>query len=348
MALIAKHAKKDNLLYLPIVTITSKGVVDMIGGHFSSERVSSAAAAPDQRALENNLTKYLNTAMRYGVRLPFYGNGTISFDMRTGFYILPQVSSVQYRPNVLPIDSNKAPATRKAQHDALRKYLVTARSYSADTYKQEISLPTGPVPNSFIFARPLILAPIFKAVGITMPKDVYEYLKELSEAYKAARPAPRLTITAPPVAPVQETRTPFGTPGGTPVPSSPPYIVGAGTPVPSSPPYIVGAGTPEESTTPAYGPSTPVARPNVSELVQRVKKGEVALANVYGGYGKPENPFGLTPAELDELTRLVFAKGGYRRTRGKARTRKRKDPLKRYAEQFSGLWKVHAKNKGSN
>lgn len=333
MALIAKHAKKDNLLYLPIVTITSKGVVDMIGGHFSSERVSSAAGA-DQRALENNLTKYLNTAMRYGVRLPFYGNGTISFDMRTGFYILPQVATVQYRSNVLPIDSNKAPATRKAQHDALRKYLVTARSYSTDTYKQEISLPTGPVPNSFIFARPLILAPIFKAVGITMPKDVYEYLKELSEAYKAARPAPRLTITAPtaPTAPIQESRTPFGTPGR----------------APSSPAYIVGEATPEESTTPAYGPTTPVQRPIVSDLVRQVKEGKLDLNEIFGGYGKPINPYGLTPEETNEVARLVAVKGGYRRTRGKARTRKRKDPLKRYAEQFSGLWKVHAKNKGSN
>jgi hypothetical protein len=49
--------------------------------------------------------------------------------------------------------------------------------------------------------------------------------------------------------------------------------------------------------------------------------------------------------ETNEVARLVAVKGGYRRTRGKARTRKRKDPLKRYAEQFSGLWKVHAKNK---
>jgi hypothetical protein len=316
MALIAKHAKKDNLLYLPIATITAKGVVDMIGGHFSSERVTGGG---DQRAIENNLTRYLNTSMRYGVRLPFYGNGTISFDMRTGFYIFPQVAEVAYRTNILPVDSNQPPVTRKAQHAALRKYLVSARSYSQETYGSELSLPTGTVRNTFIFSRPILLAPIFKAIGISLPKDMYEYLKELSDAFKASRAPLRISVPKPQVAQTIQMpgRTPLGTPqaiqmpGRTPLgtpPGSPPFRVEGYTPKgtpPASPPFRVEGYTPEG--TPTYGPTTPNFAPS------------------------PER------------------KGGYRKTnhrkRSTAVTRKRKSPLTRYAEQFSSLWKVHAKTK---
>jgi hypothetical protein len=392
MALIAKHAKKDNLLYLPIVTITAKGVVDMIGGSFSVDRVSPGGA---QTAVENNLTKYLNTAMRYGVRLPFYGNGAISFDMRTGFYILPQVATASYRENILPMDSNKAPATRKMQHDSMRKYLVTARTYSEETYKKEIVLPTGPVVNRFIFARPILLAPIFKTIGISLPRDMYEYLNELSAAYKASRGP--LRITAPVV---REGRTPLGTPVRTPN-----FILKEGSTTPkfgfesttpkfgpesTTPKFGPESTTPKfgpESTTPTYGPATPTygaatptygaatplggtplggtptspkyipssltptpnLRKEASNLVARVKQGELTLADIYGGYGKPINPYGLTMEESREIARQVQAKGGYRKTRhakrSKQGTRKRKDPLARYAEQFSALWKVHAKNK---
>ena len=372
MALIAKHAKKDNLLYLPIATITAKGVVDMIGGSFSFDRVSAGGA---QVAIENNLTRYLNTSMRYGVRVPFYGNGAMSFDMRTGFYILPQVASASYRENILPMDSNKAPATRKMQHDAMRKYLVTARTYSEETYKKEIVLPTGPVVNRFIFARPILLAPIFKTIGISLPRDMYEYLNELSAAYKASR-AP-LRITAPVI---REGRTPLGTPVRTPnfilqegsttpkfapesttpkfgfesttpkfAPESTTPTYGAVTPLGGTPTY--GAVTPTQSTTPTYGgtPTQPTLRKEVTNVIARVKRGDIDIEEVYGGYGRPINPYGLTPDETQEVARQVQAKGGYRKTRHAKRskqvTRKRKDPLTRYAEQFSDLWKVHAKNK---
>jgi hypothetical protein len=332
MALLAKQAKKDNLLYLPIATITAKGIVDMIGGHFSSQRVTGGG---DQRTIETNLTRYLNTSMRYGVRLPFYGNGAISFDMRTGFYILPQVAEGAYRANILPVDSNQPPATRKAQHASLRKYLVSARSYSQETYGSEISLPTGTVPNAFIFSRPILLAPIFKSIGISLPKDMYEYLKELSDAFKASRAPLRISVPKPP-APIQMPgRTPLGTPRaasppfrvegytpqGTPRAASPPFRVEGYTPQgtpPASPPFRVEGYTPEG--TPEYGPSTPAYGPTTPNFAPTTPT------------FPPEEP-----------------KGGYRKTRHRGRsagvTRKRSNPIRRYAQQFSSLWKIHATNK---
>ena len=360
MSLIAKHAKRDNLLYLPLATITEKGAVDMISGHFSFDRVRGGGnplpAVGSQTAVEANLTRYLNNVMRYGLRLPFYGGGAMSFDMRTGFYIMPQVTAPAYKPNILPIDSNQAPAKRKDIQASLRKYLLKARGLN-ETYGKQISLPTGAVPNAFIFSRPILLMPIFKAIGIGLPKDFYQYIKELRDEYEAGKAQP-LTIRAPVAAvaaqqPVAQARTPeFGptTPAyGAVSPKSPAFRVnGSGD---QSPAYAPG--------TPAYGPATPVAEatpesppfrvnntPNtkVQELLNR----GVTKAEVMGGYGQPYNPYGLTQEQ--QAAFMAAAKGGTRsrvkvNSKGRKTMRKTKDPLKQYAKHFSTLWKVFAKGK---
>lgn len=359
MALIAKHAKKDNLLYLPLATITAKGTVDMISGHFSADRVTGGGNPPlpavgGQSAVEANVTRYLNNVMRYGLRIPFYGGGAMSFDMRTGFYVMPQVTVPAYRPNILPIDSNEAPAKRKDIQASLRKYLLKARMYSDETYGKEISLPTGPVPNAFIFSRPILLMPIFKAIGIGLPKDFYQYVKELRDEYEAGKPqtlsirAPVPALAPPAAAPVPQ--SPAYAPG-TPVPQSPAYA--PTTPVPQSPAYA-----PATPQSPAYAPGTPqspafrvnnapalVANAKVQGLIDQ----GVTKADVMGGYGKPYNPYGLTPEQ--QAAFMALAKGGTRsRSKGQANgkrttVRKSKDPLTRYAKTFSSLWKVYAKGK---
>jgi hypothetical protein len=162
MALLSKHAKNDNLLYLPLATVTQSGVVDMVSGHFSFGRlkVQGQGQEPNQTnqtKVEKNLLGYLNMAMRHGVRVPYYGNGAISFDKRTGFYVLPQVASS--KETLIPMDS-KDPKMRPVVYETMRKYLVTVRNPDS----------------TFAFARPAV-APVFRAVGISLPKDMYEYVK---------------------------------------------------------------------------------------------------------------------------------------------------------------------------
>jgi hypothetical protein len=357
MALIAKQAKRDNLLYLPLATITAKGAVDMISGHFSFDRVRTGG---NQAAVEANVTRYLNNVMRYGLRLPFYGGGAMSFDMRTGFYVMPQVVSPTYKGNVLPIDSNQAPAKRKLHQEALRKYLLKARMYSDETYGKELSLPTGAVPNAFIFSRPILLTPIFKAIGIGMPKDFYQYITELREEYQAGRPltirlpeAP-LAAAAPPLAPGGRTPEFGGTPtfgpgpGPGPEPQSPAFYVNS----PKTPAY--GPTTPVPQS-PAYAPNSPPFRVNespkeINAKVQALIDQGVTKADVMGGYGKPYNPHGLTAEQQTAFFAAAPRGGGRTRSRAKKATkrttaRKSKDPLKRYAKHFSSLWKVFAKGK---
>jgi hypothetical protein len=388
MALIAKQAKRDNLLYLPLATITAKGTVDMISGHYSFDRISGGgdplSAVGGQTTVEANVTRYLNNVMRYGLRLPFYGGGAMSFDMRTGFYIMPQVTAPMYKGNVLPIDSNQAPAKRKDIQASLRKYLLKARMYSDETYGKEISLPTGVVPNAFIFSRPILLMPIFKAIGIGLPPDFYQYIKELGDEYKAGKP---LSLTAPltiraPAAPLPEVAlggtpkfgpsTPVGAQSPAYAPQSPAYAPQSPAYAPQSPAYAPQspAYAPQSPAyapqSPAYAPGTPVGaqspafRVNETPLnakVQALINQGVSKADVMGGYGQPYNPYGLTqeqqtafmaaaPRGGTRAKRTGTKRTGTKRTGTKRTTaRKSKDPLKRYAKHFSSLWKVFAKGK---
>jgi hypothetical protein len=161
MALLSKHAKNDNLLYLPLATVTQSGAIDMVSGHFSFGRLK-VEEKPDQTKVEKNLLGYLNMAMRHGLRVPYYGNGAISFDKRTGFYVLPQVASS--KATLIPMDS-KDPKMRPMVYETMRKYLVTVRNPDS----------------TFAFARPAV-APVFRAVGISLPKDMYEYVKGSASA----------------------------------------------------------------------------------------------------------------------------------------------------------------------
>jgi hypothetical protein len=354
MALIAKHAKRDNLLYLPVATITGRGVVDMIGGHFSFDRITPGG---DQRAIEANLARYLNTSMRYGLRLPYYGNGAISFDTRTGFYILPQVAKEDYRKFIIPIDSNQSMAKRRAQQDSMRKYLIAARAYSDETYLKEIPVASGTLPNAFIFSRPILLAPLFKMVGMPLPRDIFQYLKEASDAYKAARP---LTIRAP------VTRTPIGTPGArTPVFGATPTY-GAATPVGAATPAFggtptYGAATPAFGATPTYGAVTPEAvtrtpfgtpgREPAGQMSPLQLNAEASppflVEPVVQPQPAPLYGYGMTKEQFNKATTSL---GGYRHTRGRRHSTTRKaskDSLKKYAEHFHLLWKLHAKKKNT-
>ena len=377
MALIAKHAKRDNLLYLPVATITGRGVVDMISGHFSFDRITPGG---DQRAIEANLARYLNTSMRYGMRLPYYGNGAISFDTRTGFYILPQVAKQDYRKFIIPIDSNQTMAKRRVQQDSMRKYLIAARAYSDETYLKDIPVASGILPNAFIFSRPILLAPLFKMVGMSLPRDIFQYLKEASDAYKAARP---LAIRAP------VTRTPIGTPGartpafgGTPAyGAATPVGAGPGTPAfggtpaygAATPPGAGGAGgqegrmsplqldraegagpgTPDFAAlpvyTPTYGAATPVGgqEGRMSPLQLNGRASPPFIPEPVAQQPAPLYGYGMTKEQFNKATTSL---GGYRHTRGRRHSTTRKaskDSLKKYAEHFHLLWKLHAKKKNT-
>jgi len=279
------------------------------------------------------------------------------------------------------MDTNQA-KKRKDVIQAVRKYLIACRMYTSDTYKKDVVLPTGTIPNSFIFSRPVLVVPVFKAIKIGLPRDMYEYIQEASEAYKATKPltirkprepAPAFEIGgAQPLTPEFGGRTPevaaegktpeFGgrtpevaaegkTPefgGRTPEYGGRTPEFGGRTPEVAAegktPEY--GGRTPEYAPSPVYKPETPTISNKAQKAVKNIQEGRETLQGVIGGYGKPINPYGLTQEELGTVRRTIGGGRGTRRKRGLRQTQKMsKNPLRRYAEQVSKLWKVFAKKK---
>jgi hypothetical protein len=93
--LMAKEAEADNLMFLPLATFTVNGTVDMVKGLFTQEALGVAennfGPAPAQSAIENHMAAYMDMLQTKGIFLPTFGNGKLSLDTRTGFYMLPQV-----------------------------------------------------------------------------------------------------------------------------------------------------------------------------------------------------------------------------------------------------------------
>ena len=90
--LLTKEAAADNLNYLPIATITRDATIDMVKGFFNYSRLGLAenayttAAVDQQPAIEKRMLEFIDRAQVAGLTLPYYGNGKLSFDLRTGFF----------------------------------------------------------------------------------------------------------------------------------------------------------------------------------------------------------------------------------------------------------------------
>jgi len=186
--IITEHIKKDDLNYLPIAMITKKGVVNVIGGaddYFSYDRIQADASmfreptVNQQHAIEKHLQSYLNYLKRDGLTLPYYGRGSLKFDTRTGFFVLPQlVSDEVYKSYLIPLNSPKA------EHVAYA-YSIMVRNYSKKNMGDEIVInPEVSIPRNFIFSRPASMMNVVKALKVQLPGVFLEYLAKGSELFK--------------------------------------------------------------------------------------------------------------------------------------------------------------------
>lgn len=97
LEMIEKEASYNNLNYLPLAAFTKDGTVDMVNGHFDYRRMGVKVntfvgdVAEKQPAIEEQVLDWFFNAQERGLKLPFYGDGTLQFDSRTGFYALKQV-----------------------------------------------------------------------------------------------------------------------------------------------------------------------------------------------------------------------------------------------------------------
>ena len=366
--LMQKEAEKDNFNYLPVAAFTKDGVIDMVNGFFTQETLGlsanafSTSAASKQPAIESVIKSHMEKLQTQGLVLPVYGPGLLSFDTRTGFYILPQMvprslvvvnkdqEELQKKQAPVPYSRLCIPLANETDKRRATNYKMMFRNFSLLNFMKNYGIETKfGLNRAMVFDRPPVLTALFKLFGMAIPKDFIYGLKratstktEDEEALKKLGQAPSAASRAAPA------------PGS---PGSPAY---AG---------VTPSGTPPGS--PAYANSTP---PGVSanaehsarfeEARQKLLGSEITKQNIIGGFGKPVNPFGLRENEIKELQNTKTPEspkyvpltprkqeGGTRKASKKAKARKtvKKQGKTVYdvyhvVSSFHKVWASHGKN----
>ena len=342
--IMQKEAEADNLNFLPIATFTKDGTTDMVKGFFMYDALGVSAnsfntpALDKQPEIEVKIREYMDLLQTTGITLPFFGKGLLSLDMRTGFYILPQVipktltvplpveelaggggggvgSAAEprekpYRHLVLPLK------TEQDKKHAL-DYILIFRNAVPSKFMEKYGLDKGfGVRRAMIFNRPPVLPRVFQELGLDVPAKFNEGIRRAAALFQKNTGVPRKTAAK--AKPEAKPEMPVVFPGAyggllekqaAKMPGTP---EGARTPA-------YGPGTPEGARTPAYGPGTPTGRPGTPT-------------------GRPATPR-RTP---------YFASGGTRKAKATVKkTRKQaKKTIEKLAKEFSKVWKKFDKRKG--
>lgn len=273
MRLIAKEAADDNLNYLPLAAFTKNSVVDMVGEFFAYNSLgvtaNSFSPLPAQQAILQAVYQYMGKLQKTGIDLPFYGNSKLTFDTRTGFFVLDKVvpqnlkisiprpvlnaekaagnpakfPDVPYRFLLLGLDSPEA--QRRAM-----TYMLLFRSFIPEHFMEKYPIEKGfALRRAMIFNRFPVLTPLFTELELKAPKEFLEPLDRAGKIYrkemgieKKAKAVPSTAAVPPPNAAPPPIAAP--PPNAAPPPASPTYR-------PESPAYA--AYTPPPPNSPTYG-----------------------------------------------------------------------------------------------
>ena len=317
MRLMQKEAADDNLNYLPIAAFTKDVTVDMVNGLFTYDRVfspsSPSSEGQGQGSIERRVQEFMDELQTKGVSLPLYGNGKLSFDGRTGFYILPQVISRKLflttpQKEKLPYKYLTLPLSTEEERKRVMNYILIFRTFAPDKFLEKFGLDKGiGVRRAMIFNRPPQLSRLFMDLNMEVPaaykgalgRASFLYQKESGSSSKA--PLATKVASAPAAAAA----------------ASAALTVTALSPNSTTPQYA--PMTPQESTTPEES-MTPPMTPNSPQYI-------------------PSGPVKNLPPGLRALESPP--RGGTRKGKGKKHNRtlkKSKKTIYDIAKSFSKIW----------
>jgi hypothetical protein len=387
--LIQQEAAADNLNYLPLALITKDGVVDMVNGHFSYHRLGinnpdSYNAFSSRNPIAVATKEWMDGLKSKGLNLPFYGEGKLQFDSRTGFFIFPQIlprnlkikipEAILYKNlnAATPSNANKKvfehelyrnlcmPLTTEEDKRRVHIYEIVFRSFLPEHFMEKYGLEEGyGRRRAFIFERYPFLTPMFDELKIPMPKEFAAPLGRAGALYrketgkkKKEKPKPVAVNNTAGAGAAAAVAMEMG------APKTPPY--GAGTPpfAPVSPAYypespVYGANNAEGA---GAAPTSPLYGAEDAESAGAAPRSPLygAASPLYnaevGNVAAPPPPAGKTPP-------LPPSKGGRRKTRvkrqsgGKRRTTRRSTStsfLNAPAMLFSQVWQAHGSVKRRN
>ena len=377
--IMQKEAEKDNFNYLPVAAFTKDGVIDMVNGFFTQETLGvsanafSTSAVSKQPAIESVVKEHMEKLQTQGLVLPVYGPGLLSFDTRTGFYILPQmvprsllvVNKEQEQEQAkkqapVPYARLCIPLATETDKRRVTNYKMMFRNFSLLNFMKSYGIETKfGLNRAMIFDRPPVLSALFRLFGMGIPKEFIYGLKratttktEDEEALKKLGQGPSALAMGPATPPGSPTR----------YPALPAYSNGT----PPGSPALAAYG----NVTPDYGNVTPPGvylnaehSARFEEARQKLLRNEITKQNIIGGYGKPPNPFGLRKEEIQQIQntktpespkyvplRRRKQEGGTRKA-SKAKHRKTEKSkadkgktLYHVAASFHKVWASHGKN----
>ena len=242
--LLEKEAANDNLNYLPIAAFTKNGVIDMVSGYFSYDRLGVTENAFDvssaQQTILANVHTFMERAQAEGLTLPHYGSAKLMFDSRTGFFALDKVvpfslaiQGVPYRSLLFSLEGEEAQAR------AL-KYMLIFRNFMPEHFLERFPIdPKFVVRRAMIFNRFPVLTELFTELQLNMPRNYLEPLGRAGRLYK--RETVKVNKVSKPQAPA---------PIRAPVAQAPPIVNQP------SPAYAA-VTPPANDQSPAYGAVTP-------------------------------------------------------------------------------------------
>ena len=200
--LMEREASLNNLNYLPLAAFTESGTVDMINGHFSyeclgvSERTFAIPAVDQQGGVETRMREWMDYCQTKGLNLPFYGPGKLSFDMRTGFYVFPQMLPKNIRLRLpekdargrtdIPYEYLAVPLDTEEAKQRVLTYMLMFRSFIPGEYMKMFPLLTKfGIPRAMVFNRPPVLKWVFEELDMKIPDTFRRILGRSATQYKA-------------------------------------------------------------------------------------------------------------------------------------------------------------------
>jgi hypothetical protein len=277
---LEKLANVDELNYMPLATITSEGVADTVKGYYGARSIGELPARADgmsiptqQQRIEQNLKTWLHGIQTAGIKLPGFKTGSLAYDTRTGFFVLPQLLlptlSVEGAPGepAVPYSSLLIKLNSTELKERAREYAVLFRTFLPEKYMEKFGLaPKFGIRRAMVLSRPGFFKRWFEELKLTMPPALEKMGKRASVQFElnskrastkaAAKPseAGGGAASAAAGAPLFPGATPPGTPPGSPEAAAAPpplqlYGVAGGTP-PGTPP---GSPPAQGEVTPNYG-----------------------------------------------------------------------------------------------
>lgn len=197
ISIIEKEVQKNNLNFLPLAVFTKDATIDMVNGKFMWESLgiakNSFATPPveHQLPIEKRLNEYLDFLQSSGVELPFYGKGKLSFDSRTGFYVLPQLVPSNYRVPVpdneksVPYSNLLMPLDTSDNRKKVLSYMLMFRTPIPQKFMEKYGLEKGfTVRRAMIFSRPPVLSKLFEALDLPLPGSYKATLARAAKQYQ--------------------------------------------------------------------------------------------------------------------------------------------------------------------